>query len=126
MKWIHFPAVLVLACLPTVTPFVLVAAEICERPAPPTTVGYLEAGECFLRAQDWERAEAHLRTYLRQNPGSAVATALHAQALVHLSHPFDAVLEVEAFLRKDPDSAQVLKVYAELLERVVKGYPKIG
>lgn len=101
-------------------PFLLPAAEVCDRPAPRTPAGYLETGECFLRAQEWEQAEANLRTYLRQNPKSARATALHAQALVHLGHPFDAVLEVEAFLRVDPDSAQVLKVYAELLDRVVK------
>jgi len=43
---------------------------------------------------------------------------------VHLSHPFDAVLEVEAFLEKDPDSAQILKLYAELQERVVKDIRK--
>jgi tetratricopeptide (TPR) repeat protein len=112
------PALLVLlACL-------LPAAEVCDGPAQRTPAGYLEAGECFLRTQDWEQAEAQLRTYLRHNPASARATALHAQALVHLSHPFDAVLEVEAFLKKDPDSAQVLKVYAELLERVVKDIRK--
>src|SRR6266849_7301492 len=112
------PALLVLlVCL-------LPAAEVCGRPEPSTPVGYLEAGECYVRTQDWERAEAHLRTYLRQNPGSARATTLHAQALVHLSHPFDAVLEVEAFLEKDPDSAQILKLYAELEESVVKDIRK--
>jgi len=121
MKWIPIPAVVVpLACVLTALPFLLPAAEVCGAPAPRTPVGYLEAGDCFLRIQDWEQAEAHLRTYLRHNPASARATALHAQALVHLSHPFDAVLEVEAFLKKEPDSAQVLKVYAELLEKVVK------
>ena len=121
MKWIPIPAVVVLlACVLTALPFLLPAAEVCGAPAPRTPTGYLEAGECFLRAQEWEQAEANLRTYLRQNPRSARATALHAQALVQLSHPFDAVLEVEAFLKNDPDSAQVLKVYAELLQRVVK------
>jgi tetratricopeptide (TPR) repeat protein len=61
---------------------------------------------------------------LQANPGSARATALHAEALAHVGHPFDAVLEVEAFLKGNPDSAQVLRVYAGLLEKTVQDIRK--
>jgi tetratricopeptide (TPR) repeat protein len=106
--------------------FALLAAEVCTVPAPGGAAGQLELGECFLSNQQWQQAEQHLRSYLRQNPNCARGTALHAQALVKLGHPFDAVLEVEEFLEGNPDSAPVLKVYAALLEKVVKDLRKSG
>lgn len=68
---------------------------------------------------DWKTAESELRTFLQKNPFSAEALVLHGMALVQLGLPFDAVMEVEEFLKTTPDSLPVLKLYAELLSAFV-------
>jgi tetratricopeptide (TPR) repeat protein len=67
----------------------------------------------------WKESEAQLRGFLRSNPQSSEATVLHALTLVQLGQPFDAVLELEAFLQTTPNSLALMKLYAELLASVV-------
>jgi len=80
----------------------------------------LAIGDCYASRGQWKEAEEHYRARRNQNPGSAAAVVRHAQALVQLSHPFEAVLELEELLRTQPDDVPALKLYAGLLDTVVK------
>src|SRR5258708_4389591 len=51
---------------------------------------------------------------------SAEATVLHAQSLVHLKQPFDAVLELQELLTTDPNDVPALVYYAALLNLTMK------
>ena len=62
--------------------------------------------------------------HLREHPDSEAATVLHATALIRLSQPFDAALELEDYLRKFPNKVEAAKLYAALLVDVVNDRPK--
>ncbi len=90
------------------------ASQKCAHATPKTPAEHLTAGECFARNQQWKAAEEHFRL-ARQSPDTlAAATVGHARALFHLNQPYDAMLELEEFLRKHPDSAPALTVLATL------------
>ena len=72
----------------------------------------------------WHQVEQESRLQLRQQPGSEASAVLHAQALFHLSQPFDAVLELQDFLKCAPNSVEVGKFYVALLVDVVRDRPK--
>lgn len=72
----------------------------------------------------WQEVEQESRLHLRQQPGSEASAVLHAQALFHLSQPFDAVLELQDFVKRAPSSAEAGKFYVALLVDVVRDRPK--
>ncbi len=74
----------------------------------------LQFSRQLLESGQVEAAEAKLREYLRTHPGSDKAVVLHALALVRLQQPFNALQELEQFLKITPDSLIVLRLYAEL------------
>ncbi len=81
----------------------------------------LQQGIAAFNQQKWKEAESALRDYLKTNPREAAgATVLHARSLVNLGQPFDAVIELETFLKQQPKALPVLKLYGELLDLVVK------
>lgn len=80
----------------------------------------LRRGQELAAQGNWREAEALLRSYLKSNPRSATAVVLHARALYHLNQPFDAALELEAFLQHTPNSVPALKLYAALLDKVIQ------
>jgi tetratricopeptide (TPR) repeat protein len=81
----------------------------------------LQQGIAAFNQQKWKDAEAALRSYLQTNPAEATgATVMHARSLVFLGQPFDAVIEIESFLKRQPNSLPALKLYGELLDLVVK------
>lgn len=81
---------------------------------------HLDLGRDYASRGQWKEAEEHYRIYRQANPASAEATVLHAQSLIQLNQPFDAVLELEELLATQPDFVPALKLYAGLLDAVVK------
>lgn len=82
-----------------------------------------DAGRKFEESGDWPRAEHEFRLCTQAVPDAALCAAGHAEALSHLDQPYDGILELEAFLKKQPDSVAVLKEYAKLLELVARDMP---
>jgi tetratricopeptide (TPR) repeat protein len=76
---------------------------------------YVSTARRLAESGDWARAEQRLRQHLQAQPRDPEAVVLHAEALIHLSQPFDAVLELEQFLSSVPDDVPALKLYAALL-----------
>ncbi len=72
----------------------------------------------------WQQVEDLTRSYLREKPNDEAAVVLHSQALLHLSQPFDAVLELEDFLRRAPDAVEAGKFYVALQVDVVRDRTK--
>src|ERR1700716_216001 len=68
---------------------------------------------------NWKVIEEQSRKTLRERPRDESAAVLHATSLIHLSQPFDAVLELEDYLNKAPDSVEAGKLHAALLADVV-------
>jgi len=86
----------------------------CLLASPPTPAEHLRFAECLARKQQWKAAEEQFRL-ARQSAGTlAPATIGHATALYHLNQPFDAMLELEDFLRRNPDSVPALQLFATL------------
>jgi tetratricopeptide (TPR) repeat protein len=73
----------------------------------------------FAAAGNWKEAEQHARLHMQIEPQDGDAAVLHAEALIHLGQPFDAVLEMERLLESHPDHVGGLKLYAALLVDVV-------
>jgi tetratricopeptide (TPR) repeat protein len=63
-------------------------------------------------------AEVHFRTCKQLQPDSILCTVQHADALASLNQPYDAIVEAETFLRRNPEAVPVLKTYALLLDKV--------
>ena len=83
----------------------------------------LQQGVIAFKQEKWKEAETVLRDYLKTNPAlqeAIGATVLHARSLVYLGQPFDAVIEIEALLKQQPNALLALKLYGELLDIVVK------
>jgi tetratricopeptide (TPR) repeat protein len=79
-----------------------------------TASTHLMRGREFGAKGDWRNAESELRAYRNQNPESAEAVVLHAEALMKVSQPFDAALEIQSFLRRHPDTLRAHELYAVL------------
>jgi len=74
-----------------------------------------------LRARNAGRmadAEVHFRTCKQLQPDSIPCTVQHADAMASLNQPYDAIIEAETFLRRNPEAVPVLKTYALLLDKV--------
>lgn len=88
--------------------------------------GPLAVGDCFAGRGQWKEAEAYYRRYRNENPESPEGAVRHAQSLVRLNQPFDAVLELEEVLAAHPGHAPAWKLYAGLLDTVVKDITGAG
>lgn len=97
---------------------VLLTIAFCASPDTQLKAG-IEAAE----RGDWQTAEAELRSYQRENPESAEAAVWHAQAVVRLGQPFDAILELEPFVKRHPGSVGAVVLYADLLQNVAHNAP---
>lgn len=83
----------------------------------------LVAQQCAAKGR-WKQAEEEARLHLREQPGDETATLLRANALIRLSQPFDAALDLEDFLKVNPDSAAAGKLYAAVLVDVIQDRAK--
>jgi tetratricopeptide (TPR) repeat protein len=90
-----------------------------SRPAEGLIVLFLLGSGASLAQNDWKAVEEQSRKTLRERPRDESAAVLHATSLIHLSQPFDAVLELEDYLNKIPDSVEAGKLHAALLAEVV-------
>lgn len=72
------------------------------------------------QAEDWRAVEEKARAELLRHPLNEAAAVLHARALIQLSQPFDAALELEDFVRRKPTATSAGKLYAALLADVVQ------
>jgi tetratricopeptide (TPR) repeat protein len=88
---------------------VILTALLLIHVSPFIGIGQLSDGNLLEKA-------ARFRNHYRQNPESAQAVLLHATTLVELKQPFDAIIELEEFLKRVPGSVPVMKVYAALLD----------
>ncbi len=79
-----------------------------------TPAEHLQVAQCLAQKEDWKSAEEHFR--LARQSAETVGPAIvgRATALFHLNQPFDAMLELEDFLRKDPNSVPALQLFATL------------
>src|SRR5215204_5581089 len=80
----------------------------------------LRRGKAYAGEGRWREAEEQLRLHLNRHPKTAEAVVLHARALAALGQPFDAALELEEFLKQEPESVPALKLYGHLLDAVVE------
>lgn len=77
-----------------------------------TKVSHLQQGMRLARQQKWRDAEREFRTAHLEDPSSAEAEVHHAEALVNIGQQFDAVLELQSFLKDHPDSGRAHEFYA--------------
>jgi len=82
--------------------------------------GRLQLGKNYAARGKWTQAEELFRMCRQERRDSAEATVLHAQSLVHLKQPFDAVLELQELLATDPNDVPALVYYAALLNLMMK------
>jgi len=75
---------------------------------------HLLLGKQFGAQGKWKDAENELRIYKFQNPDSTEAVVLHAESLIKIGQPFDAALEIQAFLQHHPDALRAHELYAVL------------
>ncbi|MDR3738982.1 MAG: tetratricopeptide repeat protein [Terracidiphilus sp.] len=89
-------------------------------PAPPVRSAEQELalGLQARKAGHMAEAEVHFRGCKQLEPDSIPCTVQHADVLANLNQPFDSIIEVESFLKRNPESVPVLKTYALLLEKV--------
>jgi len=60
----------------------------------------------------WKEAESELRAYELANPDSTEAVVLHGEALMKISQPFDAAIDLRRFLEAHPDAVRAHELYA--------------
>jgi tetratricopeptide (TPR) repeat protein len=82
--------------------------------------GRLQLGKNYAASGKWPQAEELFRMCRQERRDSAEATVLHAQSLVHLKQPFDAVLELQELLTTNPNDVPALVYYAALLNLMMK------
>ena len=80
---------------------------------------HLAKGKQYGQASNWVAAERELRIYRNGHPDSEEANVLLAEALIELSQPFDAALELQTYLKRHPDSVRALKLHAALAEKTL-------
>ena len=88
---------------------------LAQGPAVRATIGaadHLQQGMRLARGKKWAEAEREFRIAHRQDPDSTDAEVGHAEALVKIGQPFDAVLELQSFVRDHPDAARAHEIYA--------------
>jgi tetratricopeptide (TPR) repeat protein len=84
------------------------------EPTIPAGGDHLTAAKQLASESKWKEAEVEFRTYEQANPDLAEAVTLHAEALIRLSQPFDAALELRDFLNRHPDALRAHELYAVL------------
>ena len=62
----------------------------------------------------WLESEKEFRIYRNEHPDSVNAIVWHAEALMRISQPFDAALELQKFIGAHPDSVRALELHAVL------------
>lgn len=82
--------------------------------------GRLQLGKSYAAHGKWTQAEELFRMCRQERRDSAEAAVLHAQSLVHLNQPFDAVLELQELLTTAPDDVPALVYYAALLNLMMR------
>jgi tetratricopeptide (TPR) repeat protein len=92
-----------------------VVPEDCSRIAATSAAAHIEIGSCFSRLGRWREAETHYRRAGDMAPGSIAAVVGHAQALVYLDQPYEALTELEVLLEVHQDAVPALRLYAVLL-----------
>ena len=75
---------------------------------------HLLNGKQLGAAGKWKEAESELRAFKYQNPDSTEAVSLHAESLIKIHQPFDAVLELQEFLQQHPKALRAHELYAVL------------
>lgn len=103
-------------------PFLVVMLRAASPPC--SDPDHLKAGECYRVAGDWKRAEAEFREARNAARGSVAPTVAHAQSLVKLNQPFDALIELEDLLKHQPEAVSAAKLYAALCDTVLADHPK--
>jgi tetratricopeptide (TPR) repeat protein len=84
----------------------------------------LSNGHCFAARADWKNAEQAFRAAIHADPTSADAAVGHARTLLQLSQPFDALIELEEFLKDHPASTPAAKLYAALCDTVLADHAR--
>ncbi|MEJ7710185.1 MAG: hypothetical protein WKF84_10045 [Pyrinomonadaceae bacterium] len=85
---------------------------------------HLSLGKSLAAREQWHEAERHFRLHQQAYPNSSEAIVHHARSLFELNQPFDAIIELEELLEREPESVPALKLYAALLDLVVKASAK--
>ncbi len=104
--------------------YMLLAAAADAATPPCADRDHLKAGECYRAASDWKHAEAEFRAAVQTDPNSIPAAVAHAQSMLRLNQPFDALIELEDFLKRQPDAIPAVKLYAALCDTVLADHAK--
>jgi tetratricopeptide (TPR) repeat protein len=95
---------------------VALCIPVCaQKPKPHTTapaVDHAGLGLRLARERRWVEAEREFRIAHQQHPDSVEAAVGHAEALVQISQPFDAALELQSFLKDHPKALRAHEFYA--------------
>jgi tetratricopeptide (TPR) repeat protein len=78
------------------------------------TTDHRGLGEELAAKHRWLESEKEYRIYRNEHPDSVNAIVWHAEALMRISQPFDAALELQKFLQSHPDSPRALELHAVL------------
>jgi len=99
------------------------AQAVIAKPRASPATNHLAAGREYGRKGKWIEAERELSIYKNAHPDSVDGIMLYAEALIQLSQPFDAALELQKFLQTHPDSPRPLQLHASLAENTLKDSP---
>lgn len=86
------------------------AAAHAETPAQ-----HVQRGVRLEQQKKWEEAEREFRIAYHQDTNSVGAAVGHAEALVQIGQPFDALLELQSFLREHSEAARAHYFYAVVI-----------
>ena len=112
-SWTHPAALALAAALLCYTPLLAQpAARSAARPATVRALDHVRQGRRLAAENKWADAEREFRIANQQDPASADAQVVHAEALVKIGQPFDAALELQSFLNDHPNSARAHELYA--------------
>lgn len=92
----------------------------CKSAGAQSPQEHYEAAECLARQSLWQEAEKQFRLAVQAKELLTEATVGHARSLFNLNQPFDALLEMETFLKSNPDSVPALNLYATLTSIVLQ------
>jgi len=80
-----------------------------------TVLSHLQRARLFAKQRKWPQAEREFRFAHQMDPNSVEAEVGHAEALVQIRQPFDALLELQTFLRDHRDAARAHEFYAVVI-----------
>jgi tetratricopeptide (TPR) repeat protein len=92
----------------------------CNSTAAHSPQEHLVVAECLARQGLWPEAEMQFRLAGQARSLLTEATVGHARSLFNLNQPFDALLEMENFLKANPDSVPALNLFATLTSVVLQ------